>query len=72
MSWTCQAYTEAGTLCRKPAVTVDPYRGYAVCQEHAVWVCTNCETVNPVDAEVCEDCGMPRGFSEPPSTMGVK
>lgn len=62
----CWAYTAGGTICGEPAVTVDLYRGFAVCEQHAIWVCTNCETANSVAVEVCEDCGMPRELSETP------
>ncbi len=61
----CWAYLPDGNVCRRPVVTVDPYRGFAVCEQHAIWVCTNCETANSVRDETCEDCGMPRAISEP-------
>ena len=64
MNTSCWACLPDGNVCRRPVVTVDPYRGIAVCARHAWWQCTNCETWNPVEEETCEDCGMPRAFSE--------
>jgi hypothetical protein len=31
----CIAYTEAGTICRRPATVLDTQRGGMVCEEHA-------------------------------------
>jgi len=33
--WRCQAYTDDGRLCGRPAVAVDEVRGIAVCRLHA-------------------------------------
>ena len=31
----CIAYTETGTICRRPATVLDTQRGGMVCEEHA-------------------------------------
>ena len=66
MMGVCWAYLPDGSLCKRPARTVDPVRGFTVCDEHARWWCGNCETWNAVEDEVCEDCGLPRALVEEP------
>ena len=60
-AWRCWAYDEeTGRPCGRPAIMVDPLRGYAVCKYHATWVCEHCGTENSVDDLFCDKCQLPR------------